>query len=320
MVKTKKTEEEFPALLQELISSYTSYPDLSNISSAQIPLLERVIKILSMLNEVIFPGYYGPQNLTEDKLLYHLGHKMFHLYEDLSQETARSYRHKCELGSTSKCDQCIGRAQSQVMIFMKKLPEIRAQLNEDLIAAYRGDPAAKSYDEIIFSYPGFHAITAHRCAHQLYLQNIPILPRMINEHIHHITGVDIHPGASIGSHFFIDHGTGVVIGETTHIGNNVKIYQGVTLGALSFPMDKTGELIRHTKRHPTIEDNVTIYSGATLLGGKTVIGEGSIIGGNVWLTTSIPPGTKVIIESPRLKYAFKSPPKKEKKFVLDFQI
>jgi serine O-acetyltransferase len=182
------------------------------------------------------------------------------------------------------------------------MPGLRGLLADDVRAAYEGDPAAKSFDEIIFSYPSLEAITAYRIAHELLLQGIPLLPRMVTERTHSRTGIDIHPGASIGRHFFIDHGTGVVIGETSVIGDRVRIYQGVTLGALSLRMDTEGDLLRRSKRHPTIEDGVTIYAGATILGGETVIGAGSVIGGNVWLTRSVPPGTTVMIEAPQLRY------------------
>jgi len=180
--------------------------------------------------------------------------------------------------------------------FLQKLPELRAVAAEDVQAAYDGDPAAKSFAEIILSYPSIKAVTVQRMAHELYNMGVPLLPRIMTEYAHRETGIDIHPGARIGRSFFIDHGTGVVIGETTEIGDRVKLYQGVTLGALSFSMDAEGKMVRGTKRHPTIEDDVTIYAEATILGGETVIGKGSVIGGNVWLTNSVPPGSKVVIE------------------------
>ena len=193
------------------------------------------------------------------------------------------------------------RAHREIEIFFSKLPMVREMLEYDVQAAFDGDPAAKSLDEIIFSYPCLVAISIYRLAHELFEQGIPLIPRMMTEYAHSITGIDIHPGARIGKSFFIDHGTGVVIGETCEIGNNVKLYQGVTLGALSFPKDERGKIIRGVKRHPTIEDDVTIYAGATILGGQTIIGKGSVVGGNVWLTHSIPPYTKVTIEEPRLR-------------------
>jgi len=186
---------------------------------------------------------------------------------------------------------------------IRKIPDLRVILAEDIKGAYDGDPAAKSHDEIIFSYPGLYAITVYRVAHILCNLGVPQLPRIMTEHAHSMTGIDIHPGAQIGKCFVIDHGTGVVIGETSVIGNNVRIYQNVTIGALSLPPN-AGEKLRGAKRHPTIEDDVIIYSGATLLGGDTVIGARSVVGGNVWLTQSIPPDTKVFIDSPRLVYKY----------------
>ncbi|MEQ8225470.1 MAG: serine O-acetyltransferase EpsC, partial [Candidatus Eremiobacterota bacterium] len=192
-------------------------------------------------------------------------------------------------------------ARQETAKFIKKLPDLRKILAFDVEATYTGDPAAKSKEEIIFCYPGLKAITIYRLAHELLLQKIPMIPRIMTEYAHSITGADIHPGATIGNNFFIDHATGVVIGETTDIGNNVRIYQSVTLGALSFPKDANGNIIRNIKRHPTIEDDVIIYSNATILGGKTVIGKGSVIGGNVWITSSVPPYTKVILDTPKQK-------------------
>jgi len=192
-------------------------------------------------------------------------------------------------------------AEKAAFGLIEAIAEIRQELSLDVQAAYVGDPAAYSYDEIIFSYPGLYAIMVYRVAHRLARLNIPLIPRIMCEHAHSLTGIDIHPDANIGKSFFIDHGTGVVIGATTDIGNNVKIYQGVTLGALSFPKNEDGTLIRGKKRHPTLEDNVIIYSGATILGGDTIIGEGSVIGGNVWLTTSVPPYSKVTIEEPKTR-------------------
>jgi serine O-acetyltransferase len=182
--------------------------------------------------------------------------------------------------------------------FLESLPRVRSLLAEDVEAAYEGDPAATGYAEILVSYPSLHAVTIHRLAHELHRLGVPLLPRIMSEHAHCCYGIDIHPGARIGRHFFIDHGTGVVIGGTTVIGDRVKLYQSVTLGALSFPRDPDGRMIRGRKRHPTIEDDVTIYAGATILGGDTVIGRGSVIGGNVWLTESVPPDTRVQIKPP----------------------
>ncbi len=183
---------------------------------------------------------------------------------------------------------------------MEQIPELRKILATDVQAAYDGDPACQSLDEVIFCYPGLEAITVYRLAHRLWQLDIPFIPRMMSEWAHSRTGIDIHPGATIGKHFFIDHGTGVVIGETCDIGEHVKIYQGVTLGALSFPTDGEGKLVRGRKRHPTIEDRVVIYANATILGGLTIIGHDSVIGSSVWLTRSVEPNTTVVLEKPDL--------------------
>ena len=204
-------------------------------------------------------------------------------------------------------DVCHTRAEIVVKELLEKIPEIRELLSGDIEAAYKGDPAAISAEEVILSYPYVLAITTYRIAHELYLRGVPLIPRIMSEHIHSLTGIDIHPGAKIGKNFFIDHGTGVVIGETTEIGDNVKIYQGVTLGALSFPKDEKGNIIKGRKRHPTIGNNVVIYSGATLLGADAVIGDNVVIGGNVWITSPVPSGTRITIAPPEQKY------KREKK-------
>jgi len=264
-----------------------------------VPSDESVREILDLFQEIIFIGYFGRQNIPGWELESHLHVLMSRLYDDLAVQIAKSMRHEC-VGEHRVCDNCKSRGEDHALKLIEKIPQIRKTLEGDVQAAFDGDPAAKSFDEIIFSYPGMKAIMVHRFAHELYLQGIPLLPRIMSEYAHALTGIDIHPGARIGKHFFIDHGTGVVIGETSEIGRNVKIYQGVTLGALSFPKDEKGNLLRGVKRHPTIEDGVTIYAGATVLGGDTVIGAGSTIGGNVWITKSLPPRTKVVIEPPEL--------------------
>jgi serine O-acetyltransferase len=264
-----------------------------------VPSDESVREILDLFQEIIFIGYFGRQNIPGWELESHLHVLMSRLYDGLANQIAKSLRHLC-VGEHRVCDNCKGRGDHNALKLIEKIPEIRKMLEGDVQAAFDGDPAAKSFDEIIFSYPGMKAIMVHRFAHELYLQGIPLLPRIMSEYAHALTGIDIHPGARIGKHFFIDHGTGVVIGETTVIGNNVKIYQGVTLGALSFPKDEKGNLLRGVKRHPTIENGVTIYAGATVLGGDTVIGAGSTIGGNVWITRSVPRRTRVLIEPPEL--------------------
>jgi serine O-acetyltransferase len=210
-------------------------------------------------------------------------------------------RHDCRRNDRL-CTNCEAQSHKTALAFIESLPRVAAILATDIRAALRGDPATKSPDEVIFCYPGLLATVIFRLAHELYLLEVPIIPRIMAEYAHSLTGIDIHPGATIGSSFFIDHGTGVVIGETTIIGDNVRIYQGVTLGALSLPRN-AGEEMRNKKRHPTIEDNVIIYANTTILGGETIIGEGSIIGGNIWLTESVATGTKVLLKRPELIYS-----------------
>jgi serine O-acetyltransferase len=264
-----------------------------------VPSDESVREILSIFQEILFIGYFGKQNVPGWELESHLNVLMSNLYDVLASQIAKSLRHECE-GVHRVCDNCQARGEDHALKLLRRAPQIRKMLEGDVQAAFDGDPAAKNFDEVIFSYPCIKAIMVHRIAHELYLQDIPLLPRIMSEYAHALTGIDIHPGARIGRHFFIDHGTGVVIGETTVIGDNVKIYQGVTLGALSFPKDERGNLLRGMRRHPTIEDGVTIYAGATVLGGDTVIGAGSSIGGNVWITHSVPARTRVVIEPPAL--------------------
>jgi serine O-acetyltransferase len=223
----------------------------------------------------------------------------------LTNQIGRALRHDARVTRNRyECDddadyEALG--QEKALLFLDQLPEIRRVLAHDVQAAFDGDPAVRNVDEIIFCYPGLEAITVYRLAHALYQLQVPLIPRMMTEWAHNKTGIDIHPGAHIGDHFFIDHGTGVVIGQTCEIGERVKIYQGVTLGALSFPTDGDGNLVRGQKRHPTIEDNVVIYANATILGGGTVIGHDSIIGSNVWLTRSVAPHTTVLLEKPNLR-------------------
>lgn len=291
-------EKDLPEVVEGVAESFREHRKLCNVGRTPLPSREAIARIIRQLEELVYPGYYGRQELTWETVSFHLGSQVDDVYSALSRQIFLCVRHSCRIAQPgSECSHCEQKASREAVAFLKKLSGIRALLELDLQAAYDGDPAAKSLDEIIFSYPGMKAITVYRLAHELFLQKIPLMPRIMTEIAHNQTGIDIHPGATIGRTFFIDHGTGVVIGETTVIGDNVKIYQGTTLGALSFPKDERGRVIRGRKRHPTIEDDVTIYSGATLLGGDTVIGKGSVIGGNVWLTHSVPPGTRVIMEA-----------------------
>jgi serine O-acetyltransferase len=252
------------------------------------------------LRELLFPGYFSREKIDPITLRYSLGQATAGTFDLLSEQICRSIRHDC-LRYDQPCTDCENRGRSLALKLLEDIPAIRKILATDVRATFEGDPAARSHDEIIFSYPGVYAMAVYRVAHRLWELDVPLLPRIMAEHAHSATGIDIHPGAQIGESFVIDHGTGVVIGETTRIGRNVRIYQGVTLGALSLPKD-AGHQYRGKKRHPTIEDDVIIYSGATILGGDTVIGARSVIGGNVWITESVPPDTRVVMEAPRLIY------------------
>lgn len=285
-------------VIVEMARSCNDDKTVDHVGAALIPSKDEIIRILGMLQDVLFPGFFGKQELSPSTLEYHLGAELVNLFEALSTQLSRSIRHECRR-TDSLCVKCVQKGRDEAITFMEKLPTLRKVLGLDVKAHYDGDPAAKSLDEIVFSYPGLYAIFVYRVAHELFLRNIPLMPRIMTEHAHSITGIDINPGATIGKEFFIDHGTGVVIGETTNIGDRVRIYQGVTLGALSVPRESEGgNSLRGHKRHPTIEDDVTIYAQATILGGETVIGARSVIGGNVWLTSSVPPDTTVLIEPP----------------------
>lgn len=287
-----KNQSAVSAVAQELLQTFGKLqPRLEHFAPTPLPDKALIIQLLDDFLEVIYPGYFGRKFVELSHIEEHIVALTNSIYERLTVEIYRSVRPDCSEPAVV-CEHCEDIAAEQALTLLRKLPALRAQLSVDVQAAYDGDPAAKSIDEVIFAYPAIVTITIFRIAHELHLQGVPLLPRIMTEHAHSITGIDIHPGATIGEGFFIDHGTGVVIGETTIIGNHVKLYQGVTLGALSFAMDEEGRLIRGKKRHPTIEDDVVIYAGATILGGNTVIGQGSIIGGNVWLTRSLPPHTK----------------------------
>ena len=272
----------------------------SHIDYEPIPSEDVVVEVLKKIREILYPGYFNREKVDPVNLKYRIGQLTSELFDQLSDQVTRAIRYEC-VKYDLQCSECVQRGYETALVFLESIPGLQQTLSTDIVAAYHGDPAAKSLDEIIFSYPGMYAITAYRVAHRLHELGVPLIPRIMTEHSHSLTGIDIHPGASIGENFVIDHGTGVVIGETSTIGKNVRIYQGVTIGALSVPADRCDEM-RDQKRHPTIEDDVVIYAGATILGGNTVIGARSVIGGNVWLTESIPPDTRVLIENPRLIY------------------
>ena len=298
-VKTGQTyREEIPGVVRELVDSCYSQDYFAHVGPEPIPSREAVVAIVRGASRLLFPGYFSRQRVDAVNLTFFLGQEAVALFEELSRQITLCLRHEC-LRYGLPCIHCQEKGQEEAVRFLGALPRLRAVLATDVKAAYWGDPAAKSHDEVIFSYPGLFAVTVYRAAHQLLRQGVPLMPRIMTEYAHSRTGIDIHPGAQIGESFFIDHGTGVVIGETTEIGRRVRLYQGVTLGALSLAPDQV-ESLRSKKRHPTVEEDVIIYSGATILGGDTVIGARAVIGGNVWLTGSVPPDTKVFLKKPEL--------------------
>ncbi len=292
--------EEIPGIVENLVNSCSDGECFDHVGPEPIPSKEAVVDIVHRVRRLLYPGYFIRSRLEKFNLGYYFGQEATSLFELMSEQIVLALRHDC-IRHDLPCVQCEEAGQMATISFMHDMPALRLMLASDVRAAYQGDPAAKSYDEIIFSYPGLFAVTVYRMAHHLWERKIPFIPRIISEYAHSVTGIDIHPGAHIGDSFFIDHGTGVVVGETTEIGDRVRLYQGVTLGALSLPRD-AGEQLRNKKRHPTIQDDVIIYSGATILGGNTVIGARSIVGGNVWLTESVPPDTRIILKKPELIY------------------
>jgi serine O-acetyltransferase len=287
-------------ITEALVATYTECSRINHLGHQPLPNREMVVEIIGDLFEVIYPGFARRQNLHGGNIEYYVGNLVDALHDKLTLQIARALRH--ELCEESPHADFEALAQRKAIEFLKRLPAIRQTLDADVGAAFRGDPAAKSPYEIIFCYPGLEAITVYRAAHELLELGVPFIPRMMTEYAHNKTGIDIHPGARIGEKFFIDHGTGVVIGETCEIGVGVKVYQGVTLGALSFDRDDSGELVHGTyKRHPTLRDGVVVYANATILGGNTIVGERSVIGSNVWLTYSVAPDTIVVLEKPSLR-------------------
>jgi serine O-acetyltransferase len=294
-----RLKEALPEITEALVATYTECGRTSHLGHKPLPSREAVAEIIDDLMEVLYPGYGRRQNLHIGNVEYHVGDVIDGLHDKLTQQVARALRHEYASESPDEDFEVI--AQQKTVELLRSLPELRLILEQDVQAAYEGDPAAKNYHEIIFCYPGLYAVTVYRLAHQLLLLGVPLIPRMMTEYAHSETGIDIHPGARIGPSFFIDHGTGVVIGETCDIGRNVKLYQGVTLGALSFPRDSSGNIIRGMKRHPTLEDEVVVYANATILGGDTVLGHHAVIGSSVWLTHSVAPYTVVSLEKPQLR-------------------
>jgi serine O-acetyltransferase len=278
---------ELEAAIDAVVDSYTGQLEIDNLESTALPNKRHVIEAIDHLKPALFMGFYATRPVNRDNLRHNLAEHLHSAYRLLVDQIERALVYDHWMGRTDSKPPA-GSGEEIVLRLFAKLPDVRRLLNSDVRAAYDGDPAAKNVEEIVFSYPSIEALIAYRIAHVLNESAVPMIPRIITEHAHERTGIDISPGARIGERFFIDHGTGVVIGETTVIGNDVKLYQGVTLGALSVPRRSDA-----AKRHPTLEDGVTIYAGATILGGETVIGAGSVVGGNVFITKSVPPGSKV---------------------------
>ncbi len=280
------------SLVDQLMETCRDNQAVNHEEGHDLPDKQSVEHVLDLLLAILFPGYSQGKAVSPATLPYYFGDLAAKVHAQLLRQAESALAYDCRLKNDPVCQSC-DRARQAVETLLARLPELRTLLKDDVQAAFDRDPAAESLDVILFCYPGLEAVATQRLAHVLYAQGIPIIPRMWTERAHSRTGIDIHPGARIGRRFFIDHGTGIVIGESTVIGDNVALYQGVTLGALS---PSKGQSLRRTKRHPTIEDDVIIYAGATILGGETVIGEGSTIGGSVWLTESVPPGSRIMMK------------------------
>ena len=292
-------------LTAEFLDSYLGDERARRISHRYLPSREAIVDILESVLDLMYPGYFGRRDLSADNLRAHVTQSLALLAPKLEREMEHClcYGRERETERLAEFGECAPRAHELAEIFLGRLPEIRSLLIRDVQAAFDGDPAASNLDEVILAYPGVLAVSVYRIAHALYDLGVPMMARIMTEWAHSKTGADIHPGANIGAAFFIDHATGVVIGETTDIGDGVKLYQGVTLGALSFPRDASGQIIRGKKRHPTVESGSTLYANATVLGGQTVVGADSVIGGSVFLTRSVPPRSRVSLKEPELRVA-----------------
>ncbi len=300
MTKQRLIDKTLDRLVEEIAQTYEGDFGINFIDATNLPVRGKIIEVLDLLFELLFPGHTGNKAVTRSNVRYIVGDLLSQVYTELSEQIKRAYQYQCRIENCVDCD-CTERSEKVTGEILEALPRIRGLLKGDVQAAYDGDPAARSYEEIVMSYPCIVAIATYRIAHELHIRQVPLIPRIMSECAHMRTGIDIHPGAEIGGHFFIDHGTGVVIGETSIIGRNVKIYQGTTLGAMSFRRDERGRIIKGGKRHPTIEDDVTIYAEATILG-DVVIGKGAVIGGNTWVKESVPAGMTVSSPGPELVY------------------
>jgi serine O-acetyltransferase len=295
-------------LVGRIVSSYEADPRTRHINRRYLPNQGETIAFTEAMLELLYPGFIGRQGLTKHNVSYHVGDLLPRIGDMAFGQifNCLCYIEESQHPEGIETKPCDKKARQLTLQFLESIPDIRALLAEDVQAGYDGDPAALNLDEVIMAYPGLLAISVYRVAHLLYDLGVPIMPRIMTEWAHSKSGIDIHPGARIGRYFFIDHGTGVVVGETTDIGDNVKIYQGVTLGALSFPKDERGRVIREAKRHPTVKNNVTIYANAIILGGDTVIGENAVLGGSVFITSSVPANSVVTFQPPELRFKNKA--------------
>lgn len=323
MASDVRLKEQLPSLTERIVANYREIDKIHHLGHLPLPSYDAVTEILLNLKQVLFPGFRGRQGLHWANITYHVGDLIDKLHDQLTTQICRALRHEAQRCGESDAEiDYEALAQSKAIYFLEQLPRLRTLLATDVQAAYDGDPATLCHDEVIFCYPGLEAVTVQRIAHELYRLQVPFIPRMMTEWAHSKTGIDIHPGASIGESFFIDHGTGVVIGQTCVIGKHVKLYQGVTLGAKSFDKDLDGGLLRgdNAKRHPTIEDHVVIYANATVLGGRTVIGHHAVIGSSVWITKSVAPHSTVALESPKLRIREEQIPSNEESVTVNYQI
>ena len=304
-------------VVNAVVASYRADPRGQYINRRHRPSRDEIIECIELFLQIFFPGYFGRQDLTDENITYHVGGLVSALRVKLARQIEQCLCHAAETEDGTVLRPCAEPAERLASRMVARIPALRALLIEDVQAAFDGDPAASGHDEIILAYPGLLAVAVYRVAHELHGMGVPLLPRIMTEWAHSRTGADIHPGAQIGRSFFIDHATGVVVGETSRIGRGVKLYQGVTLGALSHPRDENGRVIRDTKRHPTVEDGATLYANATVLGGSTVVGEESVVGGSVFLTRSVPARARVAMKPPELSVRTASSPEE---WVPDFEI
>jgi len=304
------------SLVEAIVFQYREQPQTFSFHSNSLPNKQAIIEIINLFRGLLFPGYFGRQNLINTTVEYYIGDLLINIHDKLHEQIGYVLKRRAIVNKEPVAD-IDSKVDKIIYEFFSSIPNLRNDLASDVQAAFEGDPAAADKDEIIFSYPGILAVSIYRLAHELYKLSVPLIPRIMTEYAHSITGIDIHPGATIGNNFFIDHGTGVVIGETAIIGNRVKIYQGVTLGALS---TRGGQGLRGVKRHPTLEDDVTVYSGASILGGETVIGKRAVIGSNVFITKPVPEDTRVSVKNPELLFKGHAPQEFQQEFIPDWVI